>query len=122
MGANDDAAASGWGTLVLLLAVLEARSGEERKLEMRSSYSSDIAAALEEDEVASCFDCGTSRLKLSPLEGGADREEVFLLPICAWLRTEEVLAGCTGGTDGVFKSSGRRRRSTEIPGSFSIFT
>lgn len=108
---------------MLLLAVLEARSGEERKLETRSSYSSGIAAALEEEEVAEgCFDCGISRLTLSPLEVGADRAEMFVLLICTWLRTEEVLAGCTGGTDGVFEGTGRFRRSAGVAGSFFIFT
>lgn len=131
---DDDGATSGWGTtlvvvVLLLLALLESRIGEERKLETRSSYSSGIAAVLEEDAVvvvaAGSFDCRTSRLKFSQLEDGANREGIsLLLLICAWLRTDEVLAGCTGAPDGVFEgtAAGIRMRRSEAPGSIFIFT
>lgn len=116
--------------MVVAAVVAVARSGEERKLETSASYSSfelgggaDVAAALEEEEVAEgCFDCGISRLQLSPLEGGAGRDETLLLPLCAWLCTDEVLAGCTRGTDGVFEGAGKGVRISEVPGSFFTLT
>ena len=112
--------------VLLLLALLESRSGEERKLETRSPYTSGVAAVLDEDAVVAeaCFDCGISWLKFSPLEDGADREGIFLLLECALLCTDEVLAGFTGPPDGVFEGAGAgiRRPRSEAPGSFFIFT
>lgn len=85
-----------------------ARAGEVRKLVTSSSYSSFGAAGC-------CFGW-----KLSPPEDGAGREETLPLLLCAWISTDKVLAGCTGGTDGVFAGAGKGR--SDVPGSFFIFS